>query len=80
MEEKETGKGRGKDSKGPVGRVGKRDTQRWNARKEKEREEREEDERTERGNEHLWERVTYVESGDIQPSIAPKARAREEEE
>ena len=76
-EVKEMGKGRGKDSKGPVGRVGRRDTQRWNARKEKEREEREEEERKERGKEHLWERAIYVESGDIQPSIAPKARAKE---
>ena len=78
MEAKETEKGKGKDSKGRVGRVGRRGTQRWNARREKEREEREEKERKERGKEHFLERAICVESGDIQPSIAPKARAKEE--
>ena len=78
MKEKETGKGRGKDSRGRAGRVGRRGTQRWNARREKEREEREEEERKERGKEDSWERAICVESGDIQPSIAPKARAKEE--
>ena len=79
MEVKEMGKGKGKGSKGRVGRVGRRGTQRWNARREKEREEREEKERKERGKEHFLERAICVESGDIQPSIAPKARAKEEE-
>ena len=78
MEEKVMERGKGKDSKGRVGRVGRRGTQRWNARREKEREEREEEERKERGREDLWERAICVESGDIQPSIAPKARAKEE--
>ena len=80
MEAKEMGKEKGRDSKGRVGRVGRRGTQRWNARREKEREEREEKERREKGKEHFLERAICVESGDIQPSIAPKARAKEEEE
>ena len=78
MEAKETEKGKGKDSKGRVGRVGRRGTQRWNARREKEREEREEEEKKERGKEDSWERAICVESGDIQPSFAPKAKAKEE--
>ena len=80
MEAKEMGKEKGRDSKGRVGRVGRRGTQRWNAQREKEKEEREEKERKEKGKEHFLERAICVESGDIRPSISPKARAKEEEE
>ena len=80
MEAKEMGKGKEKDSKGRVGRVGRRGTQRWSVQREKEKEEREEEEIKGREKGHLWERAICVESGDIRPSIAPKARAKEEEE
>ena len=80
MEAKEMERGKGRDSKGRVGRVGRRGTQRWNARREKKREEREEKERKERGKEHFLERAICMENGDIQPNIAPKARAKKEEE
>ena len=79
MEAKEMGKEKGGDSKGRVGRVGRRGTQRWNVRREKEKEEREEEEIKGREKEHLWERAICVESGDIRPSIVPKARVKEEE-
>ena len=81
MEAKEMGRGKEKAFKGHAGHAGKRGTQRWNARKEKEKEEREEEEEI-KGREkgHLWERAICVESGDIRQSIAPKARAKEEEE
>ena len=84
MEEKGTGKGRVKAFRGRVGRVGRGGTQQRNARTEKEREEKEESgeekkekERKEKGKEHSLERAICAESGDIRPSIAQKARAKE---
>ena len=61
---------------GHVGRVGRRGTQRWNARRGEETEEKD---RKEKQKEHSLERAICAESRDIRPNIAQKGRAKEEE-
>ena len=79
-EAKETEKGKGRDFKGRVGCVGRRDTRQVNAQREKGKEEKvsgEERERKEKETGHFMESVICADSGDIRPSIFQKAKEKE---